>query len=35
MTDRAAEAADHVKAAEKAGLRVNPQLKQDIADKLH
>jgi tetratricopeptide (TPR) repeat protein len=35
MTDRAPEAADHVKAAEKAGLRVNPQLKQDINDKLH
>jgi tetratricopeptide (TPR) repeat protein len=35
MTDRVPEAAEHVKAAEKAGLRVNPQLKQDIADKLH
>ena len=35
MTERVPEAAEHVKAAEKAGLRVNPQLKQDIADRLH
>ena len=34
MTGRVAEAADHVKQAEKAGIRVNPQLKQDIADRL-
>jgi tetratricopeptide (TPR) repeat protein len=30
MTDRVAEAAQHVKLAEKAGVRVNPQLKKDI-----
>ncbi len=35
MTERVPEAAEHVKAAEKAGLRVNPQLKQEIADRLH
>jgi tetratricopeptide (TPR) repeat protein len=34
MTGRVAEAADHVKQAEKAGIRVNPRLKQDIADGL-
>jgi Tfp pilus assembly protein PilF len=35
MTERVPEAAEHVKAAEKAGLRVNPQLKQEIGDRLH
>jgi tetratricopeptide (TPR) repeat protein len=34
MSGRPAEAAEHVRQAEKAGIRVNPQLKQDIADRL-
>jgi tetratricopeptide (TPR) repeat protein len=35
MTDRVAEAAEHVQRAEKAGVRVNPQLKADIEARRH
>jgi Tfp pilus assembly protein PilF len=35
MNDRVAEAAEHVKLAEKAGVRVNPQLKADIEARKH
>jgi tetratricopeptide (TPR) repeat protein len=35
MSNRLDEAAQHVKAAEKAGIKVNPQLKQDIAARQH
>jgi tetratricopeptide (TPR) repeat protein len=34
MTGRASEASEHVKQAEKAGVRVNPQLKKDIESRL-
>ena len=35
MRDRIDEAAEHVKQAEKAGVRVNPQLKSDIEARRH
>ncbi len=35
MTDSVDEAAEHVKHAEKAGVRVNPQLKTDIEARRH
>lgn len=35
MNDRVTEAAEHVKLAEKAGVRVNPQLKADIEARKH